>query len=300
MFFGTTMTIWSVKMEYNLLSMSFERKVVLCGTNVFPKPVLHDDRVLNDHDLFYIFDGEWEIGQDGISYHLAKGDVVFLRAGSHHYGVSPCTPNMRNLFIHINRLPDDRMTKDLSAAEVQSMVKSPLFCFPTVIHCTQNSVVDTLFRYIIHIFWSHRDDASRVLMLNLNLLLTELSFISRNSLPKADTWITMLLQEIQSNSGRFLSLEEAASLVHMSPRSLSTRFKRVMGRTVHEYQLSLKLDMAYNALLSGDYTVKEAAESFGFCDPFYFSRTFKKTYGFSPSELKNGNPSVNVHRKDMD
>ena len=286
-------------MEYNLLSMSFERKVILCGTNVFPKPTLHDDRELDFHDILYIFDGEWEIGQDGVSYHLRSGDVMVLRAGSHHYGLAPCSVNMRNMFVHINRLPDDRVKENLSSAEVLSMVKSPVFCFPTVMHCGQNAVVDTLFRYIINVFWSHRDDASRVLMLNMNLLLTELTYVSRNSLAKTDTWITLLLQEMQANPGRFLSLQEAADLVHMSSRTFSSQFKRVMGHTFHEYQLSQKLEQAYHALCSGKYTVKEAAECYGFCDPFYFSRTFKKAFGISPSELKKGEPSLNVHRNDM-
>ena len=46
----------------------------------------------------------------------------------------------------------------------------------------------------------------------------------------------------------------------------------------------------------GGYTVKEVAQTFGFCDPYYFSRTFKKTYGLSPSEVRYHPPGAHIHR----
>ena len=82
----------------------------------------------------------------------------------------------------------------------------------------------------------------------------------------------------------------------MSVRTMSARFKRLMGKTLHEYQLSMKLEMAYHTLRTGRYTVKEVAQTFGFCDPYYFSRTFKKTYGLSPSEVRYHPPGAHIHR----
>ena len=98
---------------------------------------------------------------------------------------------------------------------------------------------------------------------------------------------------------RYISLEEAADLVHMSVRTLSSRFRRIMGRSVHEYQVSMKLESAYNALRTGHYTVREVALNFGFCDPFYFSRVFKQKFGVTPNEIKRGEPSANINRPEM-
>ena len=93
----------------------------------------------------------------------------------------------------------------------------------------------------------------------------------------------MLLQEMRMNQSHFITPGEAAEKAHMSVRSMSTRFKQIMGKTLHEYQLTLKMEMAYHTLCTGRYSVKEVAQTFGFCDPYYFSRMFKKAYGVSPA-----------------
>ena len=254
-------------MEYDVLPLSLERRVTLCGTNVYPTPSVHDDRVMEEHNLLYILDGEWEIGQDGKAYRLKSGDMMLMRAGSHHYGISPCSVNMRNMFIHFTAMAGDRAAAALSPEEVRSYADGNTVCLPTVIHCGSNNAISVIARNIINIFWWQRDDCERTLSLNINCLLSELAYIARNSLSQSEEWITRLLQEMRMNQSRFVSPEEAADMAHMSVRTMSARFKRIMGKTLHEYQLSMKLEMAYHALGTGRYTVKEVAQTFGFCDP---------------------------------
>ena len=286
-------------MEYDILPLAMERSVTLCGTNVYPTPAIHDDRIMEEHNLLYIFEGEWEIGQDGTAYRLKSGDMMLMRAGSHHYGISPCSVNSRNMFFHFKQLKTDQGGVKLTPAEVRSYAEGDTVCLPTVIHCGTNNAVSVIARNIVHVFWSRRDDRERTLTLNLNCLLSELAFVARNSMSQGEEWIIVLLQQMRMNPSRFVTPEEAAETAHMSVRTLSSRFKRIMGRTLHEYQVSMKLEMAYNALSTGHYSVKEVSQNFGFCDPYYFSRTFKKIYGVSPSELKRGNLSENVDRRDL-
>ena len=72
-------------MEFDILPLSLERHVTLCGTNVCPTPAVHDDRVMEEHNLLYVLEGEWEIGQDGKAYKLKSGDKVLISEGCTHH-----------------------------------------------------------------------------------------------------------------------------------------------------------------------------------------------------------------------
>ena len=45
--------------------------------------------------------------------------------------------------------------------------------------------------------------------------------------------------------------------------------------------------------------MKEVAEEYGFEDPYYFSRLFRKKFDVAPSEIRKGEPSANVNRPNM-
>ena len=286
-------------MKYDTLALSHQRRVTLCGANVYPMPEIHPDRVMNEHDLMYVVEGEWRIFQDNQLYHIRAGDMLFLRAGSHHYTPYLCAPDSRNMFIHFNRLPEDKNNVEIPTAKLSSYAGGYEVCLPTVLHCGEGTAVPAMLKNIIDVFWSRRDDQQRTLMFQLNMLLNELSHIARNTPPSTyakEEWITALLDAFRNDQSRFYSLEEAAALVGMQVRTLSTRFRKLMGTSIHQYQIDMKLEMAYRALSSGAYTVKQVSEIYGFCDPYYFSRVFKEKYGTSPKEIKQKSPSFNIHR----
>ena len=167
--------------QYIVFPLSLDRHISLCSTSIFPQPVLCQDRVMKEHGLLYIVDGEWKIGQDGKIYYLNSGDMMLMPAGSHHYGVSPCSANTRTMFFHFTALPGDRSDVTLTPEEVRAMAEGDTVCLPVVIHCGFNNPVSVIARNIIHVFWSHRDDCERTLSLNLSCLLSELSFLTRTS-----------------------------------------------------------------------------------------------------------------------
>jgi AraC-like DNA-binding protein len=247
---------------------------------------------MEEHDLLLIYDGEWTLVQDQTSYTLCAGDMILLRAGSHHLSALPCSPNTKTMFIHFNRLADDQSNVQLSAVEASSFAEGPFVCLPTVTHC------DTGIDDIIDAFWSRRDDRVRRINMLFNILLTELAFLSRKSpvMAEQQDWIYTLLDAMNAEPRRFFTLQDAAELVNMSTRTISTRFQKVMGTSFHQYQTDKKLQMAFSTLGSGTYTVKQVSEMYGFCDPYYFSRVFKKHFGLSPKDVKHKNPATNIDR----
>ena len=63
-------------------------------------------------------------------------------------------------------------------------------------------------------------------------------------------------------------------------------FKISFGITPQEYILKERLTHARLIIENGDYeSIKSVAESVGYTDPLYFSKAFKKYFGFTPSSI---------------
>ena len=79
-----------------------------------------------------------------------------------------------------------------------------------------------------------------------------------------------------------LSVSELSALCNISPEYFRSIFKKHMGVSPHAYINNLKITKAKELLLSGMYTVTDAALMSGYSDMSHFSREFKKSTGVSP------------------
>lgn len=80
-------------------------------------------------------------------------------------------------------------------------------------------------------------------------------------------------------------LDEMAAACGMSVSSLRCAFQQVLGKSPAQIRIQLKLSYAHEFLRRGDRNVAEVAAALGFCDPYHFSKAFKRQFGFSPSGI---------------
>lgn len=95
-----------------------------------------------------------------------------------------------------------------------------------------------------------------------------------------------LQQFIHSHIAGEISVEEMAKAVNLSVSRFRTLFVRCYGESPLAYVTRKRLEMAYGMLEFGCYSCKEASSRCGFKDQLYFSRLFRRHYGFPPSKLK--------------
>lgn len=82
-----------------------------------------------------------------------------------------------------------------------------------------------------------------------------------------------------------ITAETLADVCGISVSYLRRLFSRCCGVSPIEYTINLRLEYAKEMIYSGDFSVTAAAEKSGFNDISYFSRTFKKHFGVSPTNL---------------
>lgn len=84
-----------------------------------------------------------------------------------------------------------------------------------------------------------------------------------------------------------------AHQVALSESTLKRHFKVVFGKSVYEYYLSKKMQLAKNLLMERPLTVNETAEILGYEKVSNFIDIFKKHHGYSPGSIrKRGFPSI--------
>lgn len=91
---------------------------------------------------------------------------------------------------------------------------------------------------------------------------------------------------IQNHYSRDISLDEVSQRVNISPYYFSKIFKEDVGEGFVEYLTKIRMDKAKELLTTTEYSMKEICSMVGYADPNYFSRSFKKNVGVTPTEYK--------------
>lgn len=95
-----------------------------------------------------------------------------------------------------------------------------------------------------------------------------------------------VLSYIRKNIDKNITLEELADVSGMSPRYFCRVFRNMTGRTPIDYVNYYRIETASQMLITTGESVTEIALNCGFNDMSYFSKTFKKLKGISPSKFR--------------
>ncbi|GAA1794993.1 AraC family transcriptional regulator [Agromyces lapidis] len=83
-----------------------------------------------------------------------------------------------------------------------------------------------------------------------------------------------------------VSVAELAAIVGLSPSHLGTQFRRATGGGPGAFHTSLKMARARSLLDTTTMPVTAVASAVGYADPLYFSRSFRRVHGVSPTSYR--------------
>lgn len=260
-------------MLYNILDSAVKRNISTCNYN-HHICATHPDRIMEEHDLIYIREGTWEIYQDGLAYTVGPGDAILLQSGHHHYGNIPCDGVVKTFFVHFSSAEKDRIG--------QAPEQADLYSFPMIVHCQNRPEVERCFGNLIHAYWSEDLYSQQMTAAYLDLCLCALSRPSQASAKDASL-VDDIEQQIRMTPERFISNAEFAARYGCCVRTISSKFKRYTGQSLHAWQLKVKCQMAHELMAyDPSLTLKEVAAAYGFYDEYHFSKCYKKIFGCPP------------------
>ncbi len=95
-----------------------------------------------------------------------------------------------------------------------------------------------------------------------------------------------MLKIMRDKTDERLSADEICAAAGYSRSYAFREFKKSTGKSVMEYFQLMKIDRAKVRLREGEMTVREISDSLAFDTPNYFSKTFKKHTGLTPTAYK--------------
>lgn len=93
------------------------------------------------------------------------------------------------------------------------------------------------------------------------------------------------IRENYADSG--LSVNRISAELNYSANYLGNAFKREYGESINDYLTKTRVEMAKKLMDESDMRVYEIAFAVGFNDQHYFSKTFRRIVGVSPSEYRD-------------
>lgn len=85
-----------------------------------------------------------------------------------------------------------------------------------------------------------------------------------------------------------LGVDYLAALAEYSPNYLSHLFRKITGETIKEFINRKKMEAARVLLETTPYNISEIALQCGYQDPSYFSKLYRRHFGFNPHQDRPG------------
>lgn len=95
-----------------------------------------------------------------------------------------------------------------------------------------------------------------------------------------------VMDHIEGNLRRTLSLDELAEVAGMSSASFSRHFKEMLGKTPMQHVMSYRVERAADLMRDPSLALSEVALQTGFADQAHLSRSFKQVHGRSPRSYR--------------
>ncbi len=213
------------------------------------------------NDLTIVLKGNLKYKIDGKTINVSSGDCIYITHGSTR--TRECSEQCEYVSFNFYDTPSETLPiyiPNILSRDVKLMI----------------SACDEVYSKY-HDWFDKIDKALELLII---LIKSKLSSQEENPI------ILKIKRYVRKNLNSKLALSEIANHVGYSPNHCDTIFKKETGDSIINYLISERISEAKRLLDEGVLSLKLIAETVGFEDYNYFSRTFKKVTGKTPTEYK--------------
>ncbi len=256
--------------------------------------------LVHTHDfveIVYISDGSGIHTINDVSYHVSKGDILFINyKQTHSFTSDDGGMSFYNLMISPELFSSELVNSE-NAFELLSLTAFEEFANSVNTECpfvsldTDNmSKIEMLFDMLNNEYYSAR--LGRNTMVN-SLVMVLLLFIFRamsRGISKERRYFGNVTEDIldyiETHCNEKLTLRDLADRCFYTPSYFSRLFKGTYGMTITEYITKARIDKSKDLLKNTTLSVDEICNRAGFTDKTRFYKQFREFVDMTPAEYR--------------
>lgn len=234
---------------------------------------------IDEYILIFCNKGEGFFVIDNVRYILKKNEALIIKKNViHSYGSSSINP-WTIFWLHFSG--------ENIAHYISSENKFNIFTL------TMDETIIFKFNFNLILEYLERGITKNNLIISFQFLNALISFITFNNsnleniVNHRDRYLNTAITFLKNNINRTITLDELAKAIYLSKSHTSLIFKDYTGYSPIDFFIRLKIQNACVLLKYSNKTIKEISKIYGYNDPYYFSRIFKKVVSLSPLEYRN-------------
>lgn len=225
------------------------------------------------YEIYYFVRGDVLYTVDEEKKILERGDLIFIFPGKHHFVTFTNTASYERYVI---KFQEHRIPEFI----IKNLIKRSAFY-------GVNEKFDALFDKLDKLYEKYDTLELQLLLSNVvSELLVELNRSKTNSKTENDKDINAIIQFINQNIRRPLTVKDLSENFHISPSHLYRKFYNHMRIPLIKYINSKRIIAANQLIKKGEKPTK-VAEFFGYNDYSTFYRQYIAIMGFSPNKSQD-------------
>lgn len=234
---------------------------------------------IRDHYLIhYIISGKGTYHVNNNVYTLSAGDAFLVY------------PNTEVIYCADSSMPWEYAWVGFTGSDAAMILQATDFTrnTPCILSAENGAEIQ---RQILHIYDARGNGFEHAVEMT-GRLYTTLALFIKNSHQKeaqnsASTYVQKSIEYISANYSYPITVEDIAAYVGVSRSHLFRSFEQVMHQSPKEYLTDFQMKQACYLLEHSSLSITAIANSVGFDNGLYFSKTFHKKKGMSPKEYRS-------------
>lgn len=238
-----------------------------------------------DIELLYLLEGTMELTTGDRKVTLEADDIIVINANKQHYYHASDNILFAQLMIAYNMVSDIFQTTEVI-----------FWCDSTKGDNEHFVALRKVMKQLLNHYLSTKGNVAN--FGHIALCYQVMDILSTNFLVQAadkeqmsdedrfEYRIMQINNYIRANYQQQISLKDLAEKLYLSNGYLSRFFKKNYGMSFAEYLTSIRLYHVVDEILYSDQPITRIAYDNGFTNAAMFNKSFKKTYGETPSEMR--------------